>query len=383
MDYRTAKVTIMVTESHDPKKVNHHGHYGSDYAYAHPESEHRDPEIEVTYREQREADQDKMMSPAAQRARGAGNRETPEDPDNFRTCFERDSDRIKHSAPFRRLAGKTQVVFAPDNDHVRTRLTHAIEVTQVAVSISRIMRLNEALTEAIGLAHDIGHGPAGHTAEEAFSPYLEGGYDHAQWGANVILAPYNLTNEVLDGIRNGPWRRPAPISWEAEVVSLADRIAYLCHDLEDAYRANIITPADFPKELGDALGVDRRTQIKTLITAVVDGANETGRICMKEPYGTLMRDFRAWNYENIYMRPASERERVKAVRMLSALVEALAANPTLIPQDAVAHDTDIEPNSTEAFRSSVTYVAGMTDRFAAQSAQKFANFPVEDLPQPV
>ena len=140
---------------------------------------------------------------------GAGNRARPEEPDQWRTCFERDRDRILHATAFRRLAGKTQVFVFPD-DHQRTRLTHALEVAQVATGIARACRLNVALTEAIALGHDCGHGPGGHASEDALSPYLDGGFDHAPWGADVSLAPLNLCGETLDGIRNHSWSRPAP-----------------------------------------------------------------------------------------------------------------------------------------------------------------------------
>ena len=183
-------------------------------------------------------------TPRSRRARrrpvGAGTRARDEEPDPFRLCFERDLDRIKHSHPWRRLAGKCQVFIAPEDDHLRTRLTHAVEVAQVATGIARVAGLCVPLTEAIALAHDCGHGPAGHASEEAFSPYVPGGYDHAVYGADVTLAPLNLCVETLDGVRNHSWRRPAPSTPEGEVVAWADRIAYVCHDFEDAVRAGIL-----------------------------------------------------------------------------------------------------------------------------------------------
>ena len=166
--------------------------------------------------------EDVELAPGATRAIGAGSRARLEEPDQWRTCFERDRDRILHATAFRRLAGKTQVFVFPD-DHQRTRLTHALEVAQVATGIARACRLNVALTEAIALGHDCGHGPGGHASEEALSPYLDGGFDHAPWGADVSLAPLNLCRETLDGIRNHSWSRPAPATPEGEVVSWADR----------------------------------------------------------------------------------------------------------------------------------------------------------------
>ncbi|MEI2698301.1 MAG: HD domain-containing protein [Microthrixaceae bacterium] len=184
-------------------------------------------------REGREELEDRLLAPGATRAFGAGERRIPEQADPERTCFERDRDRILHSTAFRRLAGKTQVFVFPD-DHQRTRLTHALEVAQVATAIARSIGLNLALTEAIALGHDCGHGPGGHASEDAFAPYVTGGYDHAVWGADTVLEPLNLCVETLDGIRNHSWSRPAPTTPEGEVVSWADRIAYVCHDFEDA-----------------------------------------------------------------------------------------------------------------------------------------------------
>ena len=178
--------------------------------------------------------------------------EVAEAPDPYRTCFERDRDRIVHGTAFRRLAGKTQVFVFPE-DHQRTRLTHAIEVAQVATAIARATGLNVALTEAIALGHDCGHGPGGHASEDAFSPYIDEGYDHAVWGADVVLRPLNLCAETLDGIRNHSWSRPAPSTPEGEVVSWADRIAYVCHDFEDACHVGIVDPEVLPASVRSPL----------------------------------------------------------------------------------------------------------------------------------
>src|SRR5688500_9055704 len=162
-------------------------------------------------REEREAELASALAPGATRPIGAGQRARAEEPDPYRLCFERDLDRIKHSRPWRRLAGKCQVFIAPEDDHLRTRLTHAVEVAQVATGIARAANLCVSLTEAIALAHDCGHGPAGHPPEDAFSPYLpRTGYDPAVYGAAVTLAELNLCTETLDGVRNPAWRRPPP-----------------------------------------------------------------------------------------------------------------------------------------------------------------------------
>src|SRR3954454_17887013 len=225
----------------------------------------------VRRREEREAELAVSLAPGATRPVGAGVRARHEEADVWRLCFERDLDRIKHSRPWRRLAGQCQVFIAPEDDHLRTRLTHAVEVAQVATELARASTLCLPLTEAIALAHDCGHGPAGHASEEAFSPFLPStGYDHAVYGADVTLSELNLCVETLDGVRNHSWRRPAPATPEGEVVAWADRIAYVCHDFEDAVRAGILGPDDLPGEIADVVGRRRAQQIEVFVGAVLD-----------------------------------------------------------------------------------------------------------------
>src|SRR3954464_1636096 len=248
----------------------------------------------VRRREEREAELAVALAPGATRPVGAGVRLRTEEPDVFRLCFERDLDRIKHSRPWRRLAGKCQVFVAPEDDHLRTRMTHAIEVAQVATGIARPVGLCVPLVEAIARAHDCGHGPAGHASEEALSPYLPGGYDHAVFGADVTLAPLNLCAQTLDGVRNHSWRRPAPATPEGEVVAWADRIAYVCHDFDDAMRAGILGADDLPVEVADVVGRARGEQIGRFVHAVLDGVDTTGRVVMCEPYASALAAFRAF-----------------------------------------------------------------------------------------
>lgn len=220
--------------------------------------------IRPLLREEREEMLRVGLAKGATLAQGGGDRTRDEAPDPVRTYFERDRDRILHSSSFRRLAGKTQVFVFP-GDHQRTRLTHALEVAQVARSIAQACRLNVALAEAIALGHDCGHGPGGHASEEALSPYVDGGYDHAVWGADVALAPLNLCAETLDGIRNHSWSRPAPITPEGEVVSWADRIAYVCHDVEDAAAAGVVSISDLPPIVRERCGVTRSEDRKSVV----------------------------------------------------------------------------------------------------------------------
>jgi dGTPase len=324
----------------------------------------------------REEQLDALMVPGATRSLGGGTREREEEPDEFRTCFERDRDRILHSSAFRRLAGKTQVFIFPD-DHMRTRLTHALEVAQVATGIARPLGLNVALTEAIALGHDCGHGPGGHASEEALDPFVEGGFDHATWGADVSLAPLNLCVETLDGIRNHSWSRPAPMTPEGEVVSWADRIAYVCHDFEDAVSAGIVDIDSLPTLVRERCGLQRREQLGAFINAMIHTVRSTGVIGMDARHGEALAAFRAFNYDAIYLRDASRQQGSAVVGMLRALVEYYSAQPSLIPD--VAHRGEhLKPEG--ALHEAVEYVAGMTDRYACRRALIALDWPVDRLP---
>jgi dGTPase len=317
------------------------------------------------------------LAPGATRAHGAGRRASEEQPDPLRTCFERDRDRIVHTTAFRRLAGKTQVFVFPA-DHQRTRLTHALEVAQVARSIATALRCNVALAEAIALGHDCGHGPGGHASEDALSPYLAEGYDHAVWGADVALADLNLCAETLDGIRNHSWSRPTPATPEGAIVSWADRIAYVCHDFEDAVAAGIVTEAALPLEVADVCGRTRREQLAAFIHGVVTAASTTGVIGMVEPLADALAAFRTFNYANIYLRDASREQAGRVIDVLRALVEHFAARPDLLPPRLTA--AGFTARSDAAYRAAVTYVGGMTDRFAVRTAEVALDWPAARIP---
>jgi dGTPase len=318
--------------------------------------------VEPLARAEREAAESLLLVSGATRAAGAGNRARPEEPDPLRTCFERDRDRILHSTAFRRLAGKTQVFVFPD-DHQRTRLTHALEVAQVATAVARATRLNVALTEAIALGHDCGHGPGGHASEEALTPYLDGGYDHAVWGADIVLEPLNLCAETLDGIRNHSWSRPAPATPEGAVVSWADRCAYTAHDLEDAVRAGVVTHSMLPAVVTERCGHTRASQLRAFIDGLVEGITTTGQVGMRADLAEALAALRAFNYEHIYLRPASVAQAEAVVAVLQALVEHFADRPNTLGSGLA-----LAAGSSEAVRAAVTYVGGMTDRFAFRSA---------------
>ena len=316
------------------------------------------------------------VAPGATRAVGAGERAVPEEPDRFRSCFQRDLDRIQHSKPFRRLAGKCQVFVAPDDDHLRTRLTHAIEVCQVAVSIARPVGLDTALTAAAATGHDCGHGPAGHASEGALSPFLEGGYHHAVYGADVVLAPLNLCAETLDAIRNHSWNRPAPRTPEGEVVAWADRIAYVCHDFEDAVSAGVVRPHDLPDAVTSVVGRDRRTQLHRFITAMVETIAATGTVALRQPEADALAAFRSFNYERIYLRPEAVRQADRAARLIISLTDHLVAHPTVLVEGTLPR-----PGSPEAVAAAVRHVSGMTDRYLATAAIEILGWDQAALPR--
>ena len=371
---------MAMTEAVNPRAVawaeTMRGHSLSQDALvrAHADSDARVGLTEPIGRLAREEWEAATLRPGAALASGAGHRAVEEEPDAERTCFERDRDRIVHSAAFRRLAGKTQVVVYP-RDHQRTRLTHAVEVAQVATSIARGIGVNVTLADAIALGHDCGHGPGGHASEEAFDAFITEGFDHGPWGADVTLAGLNLCAETLDGIRNHSWSRPAPTTVEGEIVSWADRIAYCAHDLEDAIRAGIVTPAELPAEVVEIAGGTRREQLATFIRAVVATTARTGVVGMDAATASALAALRRFNYERIYTRPDSLAQARAVIEVLHGLVEYYAGRPDLLP------DASPDLHGDDLMRAAVTYVGGMTDRFAFDRAEEFLGWESSRLPR--
>jgi dGTPase len=322
-------------------------------------------------REAREEAERGVLAAGATASAGAGTRAREEEPDPLRTCFERDRDRVLHSACFRRLAGKTQVFIFPA-DHQRTRLTHALEVAQVATAIARACRLNVSLVEAIALAHDCGHGPGGHASEDALAVFVPG-FDHAVWGADVTMSPLNLCAETLDGIRNHSWSRPAPSTPEGQVVGLADRMAYCAHDLEDAAHAGFVDLVDLPREVVETCGTRRPDQLQAFVTDAVATITATGLVGLSERVADALAGLRRFNYERIYLRPESTAQAELVVDLLRSLVEHYVANPGDIASEADA--------GTDPLERAVAYVDGMTDRFACQQATLLLDWPPERLPR--
>ncbi|MEY2399407.1 MAG: dGTPase [Actinomycetota bacterium] len=347
------------------------------FQHAHAPIQVADGPHSLVERGAREALEAVALAPFATRGLGGGRRARFEEAHRFRTCFERDLDRIKHSRPFRRLAGKCQVYIAPDDDHLRNRLTHAIEVAQVAVGIARPAGLNVALTEAAALGHDCGHGPAGHASEEALSPYLPSGYHHAVYGADVVLDPLNLCVETLDAVRNHSWNRPAPMTPEGEVVAWADRIAYVCHDFEDAVHAGIVRADELPAEVSDVVGSRRSKQLDTFITSVLTTIEQHGVIGMGTTEAEALAAFRSFNFDRIYLRPDSVDQAERVVELLRALTDWFVARPALLGVDPA------ESAEADLLAAAVHHVSGMTDRYALALAVKHLGWDPAKLPRGV
>jgi len=238
--------------------------------------------------------------------------------------------------------------------------------------------IDVALTEAIALGHDCGHGPGGHASEEAFDTFLPGGYDHAVWGADVVLTPLNLCRETLDGVRNHSWSRPSPSTPEGVVVSWADRVAYTAHDLEDAVHAGIVTLDELPEQVTEVCGRTLGTQIATFVGAVVQCVATTGVIGMRPDVAQALAALRTFNYERIYTRPEALVETAAVVAVLRALVEHYVERPSALPPGSRPCNL---ADHAEAVRSAVTYVGGMTDRFAFRTAVAELGWDPRRLPR--
>ena len=307
---------------------------------------------------------EEQLAPAAARSARTRGRARPEPEDELRTAFERDRDRILHAKAFRRLKHKTQVFLHPDGDHFVTRLTHTLQVTQVARSLATALSLNETLAEAIALAHDVGHSPFGHIGEEALDPYVAGGWHHAAQGVRIVevLEDLNLTWEVRDGVRAHSWKiTPPPATREGECVRYADRIGYLSHDALDAVRAGVLRVGDLPARARSVFGEPGSAMVGAMIDAVVEGslsaANTTGAVVMTPDALEAMAELRAFMFARVYESDTAAGQKNVAIDVIRRLVDHHLAHPDLIP--ASYRDTE-----ADAVTQVVDYVTGMTDRFA-------------------
>ena len=306
----------------------------------------------------REQNERVTLSSNATFASNSLGRYVDEEPDAFRTCFERDRDRIIHSKTFRRLKHKTQVFINPDGDHFITRMTHTLNVTQIGRSIAKTLGLNPDLTEAICLGHDVGHSPFGHTGEDVLNDMLDGGWSHSENSVRMlsVIEPLNLTKETINGIEKHPWRyKEPPFSPEGLICRFADRIAYLSHDVEDAIRAGVLKESDIPKSITSVLGSPGKTWINSLISGVFK-ASAGGILQMDDEILKVMHELREFMFDKVYLREETLAQRSEAKNIVESLVVYYEKNPDKLPDNYVQNQSDIA--------NSVDYVAGMTDRFA-------------------
>ncbi len=318
----------------------------------------------MTVREQLEAREAAMLSPLAQRSADTRGRQKPIDACALRTEFQRDRDRILHCKAFRRLKHKTQMMFAPDGDHYRTRLTHTLEVSQVARTLARSLMLNEDLAEAISLGHDLGHTPFGHAGERALNRLIPGGFHHRQHSLRVVDAleregeGLNLTFEVRDGILHHSGAE-APATLEGQCVHLADRIAYINHDIDDALRAGLLRQSDLPEPALAVLGDTHGARINAMIADVVQESAGQGEVRMSAPVWEATNLLRDFLFERVYMGDLALEEEHRVSRLIEDLVALCMAEPGRMPEEYA------EICAREGVARGVCdFVACMTDRYA-------------------
>jgi dGTPase len=317
--------------------------------------------VDRTWRERAEEKERRALSDRASLASESKGRDRHEPEDDLRTCYQRDRDRIIHSKAFRRLAHKTQVFLAPEGDHYRVRLTHTLEVTQVARTIARALSLNEDLVEAICLGHDLGHTPFGHLGEEVVAAFHPG-FRHNLQSVRIVevLEDLNLTWEVRDGIANHTWSMPMPATLEGQIARYADRIAYLNHDIDDALRAGILAEGDLPAVTVGVLGATHSDRVERMVTDLVVASEDAGEISMTPPVFEAMGATRKFLFERVYLGRIARATREAVERIMQTLLDHYGEDPA---------------NRQHA----VDYVAGMTDRFALRTFERLVDGPSPGL----
>ena len=294
-------------------------------------------------------------------------------PDEMRTEFQRDRDRIIHCQSFRRLMYKTQVFLAPAGDHYRTRLTHTLEVTQIARTMARALRLNEDLTEAAALGHDLGHTPFGHAGEDALTRCYDPDFAHYRQSLRVVETlekngrGLNLTWEVRDAIVNHTGSSVASTP-EGQLIKFADRIAYINHDIDDAIRAGILNREDIPTSLTSVLGETHGERINTMVTSVVAASRDCATVTMTPDVQAATNDLRAFLFERVYLNPKAKAEETKAKEVVYALFTHYVTNPERLPDRYRLRIGTAEGETVE--RAVADFISGMTDRYAIEAYQE-------------
>ena len=312
------------------------------------------------------------LSPYAALSCNSQGRDREEEQCDLRTAYQRDRDRIIHCKVFRRLKHKTQVFLAPMGDHYRTRLTHTLEVSQIARTISKSLQLNEDLTEAIALGHDLGHTPFGHAGERALDEVCSLGFQHYRQSIRVVELlenngrGLNLTKEVRDGIVN---HRTSgnPSTLEGKVVRLSDKIAYINHDIDDAIRGRIISEDDIPEEYTEILGTSTKKRLDTLVHDIVRNSINKNDILMSQEVEKAMMGLRKYMFESVYTNPVAKSEEVKARAMLIQLYEYYMKHIQQMPEEFVYF---IEQCGEKEERVVCDYIAGMSDQYSVAKFQQ-------------
>lgn len=304
-----------------------------------------------------------FLSPNAAKSKYSKGRKEFEPSCDIRTEYQRDRDRILHSKSFRRLKHKTQVFLSPESDHYRTRLTHTLEVSQIARTIARALSLNEDLTEAISLGHDLGHTPFGHAGERALDEILPNGFRHYNQSCRVCeflekkFKGLNLTFEVLDGILHHT-EGDLPATLEGQIVRIADKIAYINHDMDDAIRAGIISETDIPFDIKEYLGVGKSARINSMVLSIIN--NSTDKIIkFDEECNKHFLNLHRFLFDNVYLNPTAKSEETKVLGIIEGLFNYLKTNPDKLPKEYLV---DIDRDGLE--KAIADYIAGMTDHYA-------------------
>lgn len=314
-------------------------------------------------REELEKMEDATLSPYAARSSKTKGRLRPTESCEIRTEFQRDRDKILHCKSFRRLKHKTQVFISPEGDHYRTRLTHTLEVSQIARTIARALWLNEDLTEAISLGHDLGHTPFGHTGERLLNKITTIGFKHNVHSLRVVDIleggkGLNLTWEVRDGILNHT-KSGKPTTLEGQILSLSDRIAYINHDIDDAIRAKIISEDDLPKDCTDILGHSHKVRIDTMVKDIIHNSEAKDKVTMSQEVGQATERLRDFMFQRVYIDSFAKSEEIKAMYILEQLYNYFMKSPNLLPME---YHKQVPLYGEEQAVSD--YIAGMTDRYA-------------------
>ncbi len=308
-------------------------------------------------RRKKEMIEEKILSKYAVKSKYSLGREKDEDKSDIMTCFEKDRDKIIHSKAFRRLMHKTQVFIAPEDDHFRTRMTHTLEVSQIARTIAGGLFLNEDLTEAIALGHDLGHTPFGHLGEDALNNMVYGGFEHNKQSVRIVtkIEDLNLSKEVLDGILNHRGRCK-PSTLEGKVVQIADKIAYINHDIDDAIRAGILKEEDLPSDCINVLGKTHKNRVEFLVNNIIKNSQDKNDILIDKEVKKYMYLLRKFLFDNVYTVGFVKEERKNYAIMIESIYKYYFENFNLVPK--------MYKNAENKQLAVVDYIAGMTDRYA-------------------